>query len=536
MEMKTYLFKVVTLCITVSSFGKPALSEPSKPNIVFVLIDDLGFNDFSWRSSDMRDAWPNVNNLVKQGVRVDEYYTHALCTPTRAAFMTGRMPLRQGLQNGVLTPFEHWGVPLNELTLAEKLKAVGYRTYGVGKWHLGYYNNASTPLQRGFDRFYGYYNGREDHFTHKIDGYLDLVDDGHVDASQLNQYSAHLFSEKVESIISSHKKSFPEKPMFLYYAMQNVHEPLQVPAEYKDSKACAHILNPLRRVYCGMARAVDSAIGNLTQQLETKFVDDVLLVISGDNGGLPMAGGSNFPLRGQKTELWEGGVRNNALLYSRTLIPSTLWGTVYTGGFVHVMDWHATFLELAGASNSTGLPTDSVSVWPAIMQNSSSPRTEIALNIESCNGLLQTSNCNYTIGGYAQAAYRQGDYKLLLGVHYDIIIPVLDGASNASAEVDWYGFPTASGGVKFNEAAWLKNGFGQTNWLFNLRDDPSERHNLYDTHPEKVRQIKAKIDALAKQEIFACGSSCPVDKSAQRQASKLGVLIPWVPPNDGALS
>jgi len=131
------------------------------PHLVFILIDDMGFNDF-YTSSDISAAWPGVTSLASsECMRIEHFYTQPICTPSRASFMTGRMPIRLGLQHGVINGVQNYGLPLNETTLPQKLSEAGYKTYGVGKWHLGMYNNASTPTKRGFDHFYGYFNGYE---------------------------------------------------------------------------------------------------------------------------------------------------------------------------------------------------------------------------------------------------------------------------------------------------------------------------------------------------------------------------------------
>jgi len=132
------------------------------PHLFFILVDDMGFNDFSYRSSDLKDkAWPHVNGLLEESVKIDNYYTQQLCTPSRAAFMSGRYPARLGLQHAVIAGFQDYGLPLDEVTLADKLKDAGYATHAVGKWHLGAYNFESTPTYRGFDTYFGYYNGAE---------------------------------------------------------------------------------------------------------------------------------------------------------------------------------------------------------------------------------------------------------------------------------------------------------------------------------------------------------------------------------------
>jgi len=154
--------------------------NPAAPNIVFFLVDDWGWNDVGWRSSYLNWTTPTIDALAGAGIKLDNYFTHALCAPSRAALMTGRYSIRLGMGE------EQSGgeLPLDEYTLAQELKSAGYKTYGVGKWHLGYSSNARLPTYRGFDSWYGFYNGFVDYWTKEYSGYLDLhegyglIDDG----------------------------------------------------------------------------------------------------------------------------------------------------------------------------------------------------------------------------------------------------------------------------------------------------------------------------------------------------------------------
>ena len=125
-------------------------------------------------TSDVAGAWPHVGALANESVRIATYYTTMLCTPTRGAFMTGRLPQRLGLHHGVIGGFQDYGLPANETTIADKLKGAGYATAHVGKWHLGNFDDASEPTRRGFDASYGYQNGEEDHFTRMLQGLGDF--------------------------------------------------------------------------------------------------------------------------------------------------------------------------------------------------------------------------------------------------------------------------------------------------------------------------------------------------------------------------
>ena len=408
----------------------------TKPHLGFVLFDDLGFDDF-YHSGDLAAAWPATSKLAESScVSVAHYYTQPVCTPTRSAFMTGRYPIRYGLQHKVIAGAQPYGLPLDEATLSEKLKGAGYATVGIGKWHLGIYMNASLPTRRGFDHWYGFWQGGETHLTHvfpPVDGpgILDLNDDEVIDRSQDGVYSAELFGMKAVQQIRQQAAEQPKVPLFLYLALQNVHNPLEAPEQYTARAACADIPIANRKTFCGMAAAADDVVFNVTRAFQRSFPDDdVVLVLGGDNGGIPGDGaaGSNCPdlssascLRGLKGTVYEGvrqnrdrgrgaltrrgegglcfdslmmrlfrvslpraqGIRNNALVCSDTLLPSARRGASYTQGIIHVMDWHATFLELAGIGSApSAKPLDGVSAWTALLTDGPSPRTEFLVNID----------------------------------------------------------------------------------------------------------------------------------------------------------
>jgi len=148
-----------------------AQKSTSKPNIVFIIADDLGFKDVGYRGSEIKT--PNIDRLAATGTRLEQFYVQPVCSPTRSSLMTGRYPMRYGLQVGVVRPWAQHGLPLEERTLAQALKEAGYATAICGKWHLGHLNSKYLPTSRGFDHQYGHYNGALDYFTHIRDKGLD---------------------------------------------------------------------------------------------------------------------------------------------------------------------------------------------------------------------------------------------------------------------------------------------------------------------------------------------------------------------------
>ncbi|KAL9987458.1 hypothetical protein ACROYT_G001771 [Oculina patagonica] len=237
-------------------------------------------------------------------------------------------------------PTSPYGLPLNLTTLPQKLKESGYATHMIGKWHLGYNKWDYTPTYRGFDTFYGFYNGMEDHFTHKILNILDFRDNKKPVRDLDGKFATFAYAERAEEIIKSHNSS---NPLFLYMAFQNVHIPVQAPQKYVDKYS--FIEDETRRTYAGMVDIMDEAIGNITEAMKNAGLwEDTLTIFTTDNGGWHNHGGFNWPLRGEKTTLWEGGVRGVSFVHGNMLGRSG----VKCEGLLHVTDWYPTLVNLAG--------------------------------------------------------------------------------------------------------------------------------------------------------------------------------------------
>jgi arylsulfatase A-like enzyme len=422
--------------------------DTSKPNILLIVADDLGYADVGFTGG-KEIRTPNLDALAAAGARLQEFYVQPVCSPTRAALMTGRYPMRHGLQVGVVRPWAQYGLPLDERTLPQALREAGYATALVGKWHLGHFQRAYLPTARGFDRQYGHYNGQIDYFTHIRDGGFDWHRDDR--ASYDEGYSTHLIAQEAVRFI---REFGGAKPFFLDVSFNAPHAPHQVPDKYKEPYA--HLQEP-RRTYAGMVAAMDEAVGQIIAALDEKSLrQNTLIVFSSDNGGpAPGKVTNNGPLRAGKTTLYEGGVRVAAFTtWSGRIKP----GTVVKAA-LHMVDWYPTLLKIAGASLDQRLPIDGRDAWPTIAAGKPSPHTEILLNASPQTG-----------------AIRVGDWKLVLNGDYS--------AEVADVELRRDSAPSAS----------LVE-------LFNLADDPSETNNLADKHPEKVKALRARYDALAAQAV-----------------------------------
>ena len=444
--MKTRLLAALCLALLSSSTAGSQVTSP-RPNIVFILADDLGFADVGFNGG-REIATPRLDRLAASGARLEHFYVQPVCSPTRAALMTGRYPMRHGLQVGVVRPWAQYGLPLEERTLAQALKQAGYVTAIMGKWHLGHFQPAYLPTRRGFDVQYGHYNGAIDYFTHEREGGHDWHRQDR--ASYDEGYSTHLLANESVKFINTQKRG---QPFFLYVTFNAVHAPHQVPEVYK--KPYEKLSEP-RRTYAGMLAAMDEGIGQILDALEQRgFRENTLVVFSSDNGGpAPGRVTDNGALRAGKGTLYEGGVRAAACV---------AWpGRIEAGAVVrqplHMVDWYPTLVKLADRSAEHATALDGRDAWGTIADGQPSPHAEILINAASMGGAL-----------------RAGNWKL-----------VLDGEGHLA------------------EMAERENGrepapAAPTIELFDLATDPGERRNLADAHPDKVRELRTRYERLAKQ-------------------------------------
>ncbi|KAK7089213.1 hypothetical protein V1264_024444 [Littorina saxatilis] len=375
--------------------------------------------------------------------------------------MSGYFPFHIGLQHLVIRGQQRVGLPTNLTTLPEQLKKVGYATHAIGKWHLGFCSVKYTPTYRGFDTFLGYLNGVEDYYTHYMDNGLDFRKNETVDREDSGIYSAYLYANRAMDIVRAHDKS---KPLFLYLPFQSVHEPLQVPPQYED-RYCSQTSNHDRKTKCGMVAIMDEAIGNITQVLEAEgYMDNSLLIFTTDNGGPVWHAGINWPLRGAKATLWEGGTRGAGFLYSKKYLGHRA-GQVHEG-MMHAVDWFPTIMSLVGGKIPDGM--DGVSQWESLVNGSPSPRTEFVYNMDD---IPQFS-----------AAIRSGDWKLIQGVpgSYNGWYPV----PGVAARTEGDGFQTVDENVPGpNDLQ-----------LYNVKEDPTERNDVKNKFPDVLAKMKARLD------------------------------------------
>lgn len=455
-----FLLRLIAVLFLLMPSVLKANNEPSqKPNILFFLIDDLGYADCGFNGG-REIRTPNIDELANDGAILESHYVQPVCSPTRAALMTGRYATRTGVYT-IVRPKAKWGLPLAERTLANALREAGYETAITGKWHLGEFDRAYVPTSRGFDHQYGHYFGAIDYFTHLRDGSHDWYRDDQ--ESQEVGYSTHLVAKEACRLIVEKDKT---KPLFLYVPFNGVHSPMQVPDSYLQPYSG---LSGPRQKLAGMLAAVDEAIGQIVDSLEKAGLrENTLIVFSTDNGG-PKPG-TNTPLRDFKGSIYEGGVRGCAFANWPGKIPA---GQRVTQP-MHVIDWYPTLVKLAGGSLEQKLPIDGKDVWPMLTENASSPHDAI-LSVRSPT----------------QAALRMGDWKLIR--RDDLQAKGGDASKNK-----------ARGKKRQQEAAPVE--------LYNLANDIGETRNLAEIEPDRVAKMSARLSELLKD---AVPSGAPVGNEAE---------------------
>jgi arylsulfatase A-like enzyme len=436
---------LTTLCLALVSLAAPA--DAPKPNIVIIVADDMGYNDAGFMGA-TQTRTPKLDKLAASGAVLRCHYVQPVCSPTRAALMTGRYATKTGVYT-VVRPQAKWGLPLSERTLAQTLKEAGYETAAIGKWHLGEFQEAYRPTRRGFDHQYGPWFGAIDYFTHQRDGILDWHRND--EPSHDKGYSTHLLAEEAVRRI---REKQPDKPLFLYLPFNAVHGPHQVPDSYP---AAFPALDGVRKTYAGMLAAMDEAVGKVADALEAaKLIDNTLVMFTSDNGGAsPGKVTDNTPLRAGKGTLHEGGVRACAFV--------TWPGRIKAGQIIseplHAVDWHPTLAKIAGVRLPEKLELDGKDILPVLTEGAKSPHDSILLVGSSPN----------------RAALRAGDWKLVLGGGR---MDEEDAAVEKPVTK-----PKGKG----------RKGTGQASELFNLAADIGEARNLAAENPAKVAELEKML-------------------------------------------
>jgi len=471
-------------------------SNSSHPHIFVVLIDDQGFADMGYNNEldQIAKTTPFMDSLAADGVKLSSYYSQQLCTPARASLLTGKYPIHLGMQHDVIQPESPFGLPLGHQIMPAYLKEhFGYSTHMVGKWHLGHFKKEYLPWMRGFDNFFGYLSDQLWYYNHKSPHackgnycFYDMNHNGENAEDSIGVYSTFLFTDVVQQIM---EESDPADPLFVYLSWQNVHAPLDPPPETyfsaEELTVLASIDDPYRRTFGSMTMILDNAMKKIVGQAKSLgYYDNSIMMVMSDNGGCPYSGGYNYPLRGAKQYLWEGGIRVNAFVHS-PMLSTRARGTTYDKLF-HVSDWLPTIVTgvLHAAPGLLG-KLDGVDHWKHIVdptEQTGTPRAELLHNIDLWS-LYQYGNM--TLLNTPVQAIRVGDWKLLTG----------------QDDSEWYEPDSSpcSGGSGYCTPTYESTddcSFSYSNniYLFNISADPGETTNLATDYPAVVSELFSKID------------------------------------------
>ncbi len=418
--------------------ARPRVPTRPRPNIVVIMADDLGYGDLS-----TYDGWietPALDAMAAEGIRFTDFHSSgAVCSPTRAGLLTGRYQQRAGIPNVIYANpawNRHHGLQPGETTIAERMQAEGYATGVVGKWHLGY-TVETNPLRHGFDVFRGYVSGNIDYFSH-VDGFGNHDWwDGETTIEEPG-YVTHLINEHAVAFIE--ERADPDRPFFLYVAHEAPHFPYQGPDDAAFRVVGEQIPETrepgqVRRAYREMVEEMDSGIGALLDTLRRlDLAERTFVFFLSDNGATPA--GSNGPLRGFKTSLWEGGHRVPGLAWWPGVIAA---GT--TDATMTSIDLGATVLDVADILPPEDRPLDGISLLPHLLGGAAPEDRPLFWAYQQARRAVE------------QRAMRQGPWKLLV-----------NGPD------------------------------GPEIGLYNLDDDPGENVNLAVEEPERVAAMGAALD------------------------------------------
>lgn len=454
--MKPYLLAILILF----KIGSPLMAQEIEadtltlPNIVLIVIDDMGWNDVSYHGSEIRT--PTMDRLAKEGIELNRFYVHPACSPTRSALMTGKAAVRLGFVNP-LGKNNVRGLPLSEKIMPQYFQEKGYSTNLVGKWHLGRFKKEYWPYNRGFDHFYGYLTGGIGHYDHIHGGGLDWQRNG--ETIREEGYSTHLLTDEAIKIIQNPKSA---QPFFLELCYAAPHMPNEAPAE--TVATYQHIDNENRRLHAAMVTEVDVGIQRIYETLEsTGQLDNTIIWVMSDNGGQNKAGSpdavlkplarltkifgepipfpflefvrdnvvngaaDNSPLKGGKNTTYEGGIRVPAFIYAPKFLQQQKIDQRVT-----VNDVLPTLASAIGSNSFDQTAADGISQWQYLKQEAPAPSRDFI-----------------AVSRFNQAYFRDG-WKLVL-------------PNDGEAE------------------------------LYKPAEDPSETANLAPDHPEIVGDLKAAL-------------------------------------------
>ena len=451
---------VVGLLLVVSCTSKQVSQSTKKderPNILFILCDDLGYSDVGFNGGkDVKT--PSLDALAANGVMfTSAYVAHPFCGPSRAAIMTGRYPHPIGAQFNLprtgMRGYHTKGVPTEEPFLSKTLQKAGYYTGAVGKWHLGHATEFH-PNNRGFDDFYGFLGGGHNYFPAQYQAAFQRELKKGTDAKDIwdyltpleqngktvkeTEYLTDAFSREAVRFVNEAAKK--DQPFFLYLAYNAPHSPLE--AKEEDLVHFADIEDEKRRTFAAMVYAVDRGVGEIVEALKANGqFENTLIVFLSDNGGKLALGGTNYPLAEGKGSVHEGGYRTPMFFHWSQKIRT---GYKYTYP-ISALDFYPTFAHLGGASISKDKILDGKNIWKALEEKKNLREGEMIYVLRHREG-------------YTDVGARQDEWKVLR--------------------------------------------VSQKNWqLFNIEEDIGEKNDLSAKHPERLKEMVEKTKKWSETHI-----------------------------------
>jgi arylsulfatase B len=446
---------VITLAFTTV----PVFSD-DRPNVIVMVADDLGWNDVGFHGGDIET--PSLDRLAAEGMELNRFYTTPICSPTRAALMTARDPIRLGIAYGVILPWDNIGVHPDEHFMPQSFQSAGYQTAMVGKWHLGHAQMSYHPNNRGFEHFYG-------HLHTEVGFYPPFANTGGKDfqrngvSIEGDGYETFLLADEVSRYIRERDQS---KPFFVYMPFIAPHTPLDAPQELQDKykdintdlepsrakgtdetrRLSKMMLQPSARpMYAAVVDGMDQAIGQVLDTLDAEGItDNTIVLFFSDNGGAAysVGGADNVPLRGGKGETFEGGIRVVSVMrWPDAIKPSQELTDIMT-----VMDVFPTLAEATGIEMQNRRKLDGRSMWPAIAEDVHEPRQDWVYFVSE---IPIYGNFNLTVFN--------DEWKLVQEVSQDQLSTTV------------------------------------TNYLFRIQDDPNEYNNLASQYPDLVQTLSKLI-------------------------------------------
>lgn len=421
-----------------------SFAAADKPNIVLIVIDDMGWSDIGYHSKEIRS--PTLDELARTGVELDQHYVMPQCTPTRVALMTGRYPSRFGRHCTTASNVQSY--PFETVTLAKALRDAGYDTAITGKWHMGSLPQWG-PRKFGFNHTHGSFAGAVGMLDHRYRLNVKRYTRTWHRNDQYIEQEGHAYDLCTDEAVGWIEKTL-KPPFFLYVPYHGVHTPLVEP---EKRIAAQTQTTGDRRIMAAAVQHLDQQIKRILDALERKKLrDNTLIIITSDNGGYPNYRGGNYPapdpklknfssnapLRGQKCDIYEGGIRVPALVnWPGRLKPRKVTAPI------HAVDWMPTLCKLVGVKLDDNLKWDGRDVWPMILGEQT--RTD-------------PKHVFYWLWGDDRIALRRGDWKL------------------------------------------AQNGRKAPVQLFNLAEDPNETTDLAKKNPEKFAELKRLLKQQQEQD------------------------------------